>query len=170
MESLDPQSTFEDMRNVLDKKLDNWQEFYSLIEKVTKKEISTIDIYDSVVRTGKESEATNVIFVCKPKFTFVVTKETFERYETDEGDKLEIPQENTPLQANTFSFGYFGASETPFAEFIIKIKKRFSHFEEKFEVMFGGDIIDDDRSFNDMISNVKDKNESKIFVTLKIKV
>ena len=165
--SLDGQSTFLNVCNELKKKIENWQEFYLLTEKNTKKEINTVDIYDNVVKTAKENATVDVTFLCKPKYTFIVTNDTFEQ--RDETENKE--NEEKEFQDSNFSFSYFGESDTPFEDFVCKIKKHFSHIEEKFDLVSDNDDnISDDVSFNKMIEYAKYENKSKIFVRLKIKV
>ena len=171
VESLDTQSTFSNLSETLGKKIENWQEFYVLIGKDTKQEIDTTEIYDNIITKAKESQAMNVIFLCKPKYTFIVTNEAYEKYnETANKPSTKTDEENDEMKENSFSFSYFGVSNRPFEDFFSKIRKHFSRIEEKFDLTFNGDIIDDDTSFNRMIKDVKYKNESKIFVTSKVKV
>ena len=167
--SVDPQSTYSNVCNELTKKIQNWQEFYLLTEKDTKKEISAMEIYDNVVKTAKESESMGVTFLCKPKYTFIITNDTFEQRDETE-NKENTANEEIELEDNNFSFSYFGESETPFEDFVGKIRKRFSHIQEKFDLVFGGNNISDEMSFKKMIEDAKYENKSKIFVTLKIKV
>ena len=170
MVSLDAQSTFSNVCNELNNEIKNWREFYSLIEKDTKNEIITIEMYDNAITSAKERETMGVTFICKPKYTFIISDDTFEKRDESENKENTIKgEENEEIEDGNFSFDYFGESETPFENFVGKIKKHFSHIEEKFDLMFNDKNINNDASFNGMIEDVKYENKSKIFVSLTIK-
>ena len=155
---LNPESTFENICNELKGKIENWESFYSLVNKETEEEVSTLEAFDRIVKTAIENEKTNVAFVCKPKFTFIVTREVSKMDETDEEHN------------NNCSFRYYGDSKYHFEDFVTQIQKQFTNIQQKFNLSYNDTLIDDQVSFAGMITHIKRENKSKVFITLTIKV
>ena len=152
------ESTFENVCDELKGKIENWQTFYSLLTKETKQEVSEKEIFSNIVETAKEKKKRNVIFLCKPKYTFVVTPKTDETTNPEKDDN------------NTCVFGYYGDPKYRFEAFLSHIQKHFAYVQEKFDLTYNDNVIDDDMAFDGMIRDVIHENKSKVFVTLTIKL
>ena len=150
---LDGESTFDEFCNQLDTRIEEWKEFYVLVDKDTKTTITTNAMFDEIIETAKNSGKRNATILCQPKYVFDVIDET---------DSKE----------NNFLVTYFRSSMTTYKTFLEKITQNCSKWDENYEVVHTttAKVVIDDTSFNAMIDGLEYAEDSNVFICLRAKV
>ena len=153
--TLGEEITFEDLCKELHEKIENWDEYYVLVDKESETEITTTAVLDEIIANAQKNSKTSITIVCKPKFVFYVV-------------------DKTDSKENNFVLPYFRSSTVTFATFSEKITKNCSSWNENCKIIHHGtstnNVIKNDRSFNLMIDGYKYGKETAIPITLKPKV
>ena len=153
--TLGEEITFEDLRIQLNKKIENWDEYYVLVDKDSETEITTNAVLDKIIANAQNNSKTNMTILCKHKFVFFVV-------------------DKTDSKENSFELPYFRSSTATFATFSEKITMNCSSWNENHKIIHNGtgtnDVIKNDHSFNSMIDGYKYGQETTIPITLKPKV
>ena len=153
--TVDEEITFEDLCSQLDEKIDDWREYYVLIDKYSETEITTTAVLDDTIENSKNKSKTNMTILCKPKFVFDVV-------------------DKTDCKENNFVLPYFRASTTTFATFFEKMTQNCSKRDKNHKIIHNltgiNNVIENDKSFNKMIDDCKYQKQTTIFITLKPQV